>query len=304
LTDRLRALDARVEEAAVRVVAATDSEAVHDLRVAIRRLRTVLELSGDVFGRFRTREVRRALRDVHRATGALRDEEVLVALIRSLGLADPGVSSWLDVRARRERRLRAALRRAMRSGSLQTERDLLRALLAFRVNPARDRRLDKFARRAFATAKRDADRLRDPPVDSPGELHLLRIACKRLRYVAETFAPALAPEQSEVGANAARLQGRLGDLHDIDVAFESIGRARSLRGPSRAALVKALRARRDERVAAYLRALAAHPVPLPDRSSSPDPKKSAGKPNARHEEAPAARRLEGEPLTPPGAPHS
>src|ERR1019366_9517993 len=116
LADKLRALDARLRDVAPRVLAsAEDGEAVHDLRVALRRTRTVLEVGRPVLGRFHADEVRRALRAVMQASGALRDDEVLLELIASVGVKRPDVHAWLDARRRRERRLRGALSKTLRS---------------------------------------------------------------------------------------------------------------------------------------------------------------------------------------------
>jgi CHAD domain-containing protein len=263
LAAELRVLDERTREAAPRVLGGTDDEAVHDLRVAIRRTRTVLEVGREIFGRFRADEVRRALRDVHRATGALRDEEVLLKLIESLKVDRPDVQAWLDARHRRERRLRTALRRTIRSGALDRGRELMGALLAFRVNPARERRLTKFARRAVDQARADLERQGRPAIDDAEGLHLLRIGYKRLRYTVETFAPALPEHMKAFAPMAARFQSKLGDLHDVDVGIASVRQARLLTDVAKSALLGALASARDERVGAYMRLIAAHEAPRP-----------------------------------------
>jgi CHAD domain-containing protein len=262
LVAKLRTLDARLRDMAPRVLAsADDGEAVHDLRVALRRTRTVLEVGRPVLGRFHADEVRRALREVMRASGALRDDEVLLELITSVasdastGVSHPDVQAWLDARRRRERRLRGALTRALRSGELERGRGLLEALLAFRIDPERDRRITKFARRAVERARREVDRRRGARPDDAEALHRLRIAYKRLRYTTDTFADALPSDLSALAQPAARFQGRLGDLHDVDVALGCVRRARTLSGDARAELLAALAREREVRVAAYGREL-------------------------------------------------
>jgi len=252
LVAKLRELDGRLEEVAPRVLAReTDDEAVHDLRVAMRRMRTVLEIGRGVLGPFHADEVRRALRDVQRATGALRDEEVLLALIGSLGVEGPDVTAWLDGRRLRERRLRRALVRLVQSGALDGGRQLLSALLSFRINPSRDKRVHKYARRAVEGARREVDRRRGARPDDPEALHRLRIAYKRLRYTVETFADVLPDDLAAIAQGAARMQSRLGDLHDVDVAIVCVRRARSLTDESRAEVLAALERERAVRVAAY-----------------------------------------------------
>ncbi|HEY8038898.1 MAG TPA: CHAD domain-containing protein [Polyangiaceae bacterium] len=256
LGDKLRALDERLKLVALRVLAsADDAQAVHDLRVALRRTRVVLEVGRRVLGRFHTDEVRRALRDVQRATGALRDEEVLLELVRSLGVTHPDVQRWLESRGRREHRLRGALVAAVRAGELDDGLRLLEALLAFRVNPSRDRRLAKLARRAVDDARREVDRRRGARPDDPEALHRLRIAYKRLRYTVDTFADVLPSDFVALAQPAARFQGRIGDLHDVDVALGCVRRARSLSDEARTELLAALTHTREERVALYVKEL-------------------------------------------------
>jgi len=258
LADALRALDARLDDAGRRVIADdTDPQAVHDLRVALRRTRTELEVGRRVLGAFRSDEVRRSLRDVQRATGALRDEEVLLELIVSLGIDRPDVLAWVEGRRRRERTLRAALRRMLRGGDLDRGRRMLDALLAFRVKPSRDRRLGKFARRSVAAARRDVERRRAGRIEDAQAMHDLRIAYKRLRYTVEAFAPALPLDLSALAEPASRQQNRLGKLHDVDMAIACVRRARSLQIPGRDALLAALSRARAERAKAVEQELGA-----------------------------------------------
>jgi len=160
LTAKLGALRERLAGIKPRLLASGDAEAVHDLRVGLRRARTVLAVGRPVFGRHYADQVRAAFREVHQATGALRDEEVLLELIAALdaGPEWPEVHAWLDVRRRRERSLRARLRRMVQAGALDSGLRLLDALLLFQVKPSRDRRLTKFARRAIDEAKRKVER--------------------------------------------------------------------------------------------------------------------------------------------------
>jgi CHAD domain-containing protein len=77
-------------------------------------------------------------------------------------------------------------------------------------------------------------------------MHALRIAFKRLRYTAELLGPALGEGGPVVAKSAARMQKRLGDLHDIDEALLRVARARGIPEPVAVALRRALlRARRE-----------------------------------------------------------
>ena len=67
-------------------------------------------------------------------------------------------------------------------------------------------RLDEL--RSFAAAVRDPRAVE--------ELHDMRIAAKRLRYVLEMTAPALGPEAKRSATAAKKLQDLLGEIHDCD----------------------------------------------------------------------------------------
>jgi CHAD domain-containing protein len=256
LVAKLCDFDTRLGEAIPRLLASTDDEAVHDFRVALRRTRTLLEVGRPLFGRFYADEVRRALRDVQRASGALRDEEVLLELLGGLPAERPqtpsyvsNVGEWIEGRRRREKRLRSALRRKVREGELDRGRHLLAALVAFRIKPSRDRRVTKFARRAVEDAKRDVDQLRRGPLHEAEALHNLRIAYKRLRYTVEAFATVLPGDLASLSQQAARFQGRLGRLHDVDVAIACVRSAPNLLDTGRENLLVELERVRSERAA-------------------------------------------------------
>jgi CHAD domain-containing protein len=261
LLDKLRELNRRLESIATRVAAPSDdAEAVHDLRVGLRRTRTLLEAGRPVLGRFHADEVRRALREVQQATGALRDEEVLLELVARLEVAHLGVGEWLTRRRQRERRLRSGLARLVRTGVLANGQQLLSALLTFRIKPSRDRRRAKFARRAVETARREVNRRRSAGSQDPDALHRLRIAYKRLRYTVEAFSDILPSDFASLAPAAARFQSRLGDLHDVDMALGSVRRARALPDEARAALLSALERLREDRWKAYANELGASTI--------------------------------------------
>jgi CHAD domain-containing protein len=75
-------------------------------------------------------------------------------------------------------------------------------------------------------------------------MHALRIRFKRLRYAADLFEPVLGEHAALLSRQAARMQKRLGELHDVDEALVRIGRAWGLAPRPRAAVLCALRSTR------------------------------------------------------------
>lgn len=241
-----------------------DDEAIHDLRVAIRRLRTLLKLSRRLFGRWHTDCVRRAFADVMRATGDLRDEEVLEETLEGASTS-PLFLSWLASRKQREAALRRAVTSRITRGDLDRARLMLKALLVFPIDPGRDVELAKFARRTVERARSRVEARRDVASDDVVGLHELRIAYKELRYSIELLSDALPIDARALLEPATVFQKRLGEIHDADVAIDVIGRAR-LPVATRDEVLVRLRAVRERRVAKYLRELDPLGTPVPPRA--------------------------------------
>ena len=269
LVQKLRALDEELGATIPRVLASADTEALHDMRVAIRRLRVMLKIARPVFGRFYADAVRAELTRVHRATGALRDEEVLEETLAALPVRDRAFAAWRVRRKARERVLRRAVLRQLREGHLDRARELLHALLLLPVKPSRRRGLDKLARRCALRARREVEALRDVSPDDVAGMHALRIAYKHLRYATEIFAEKLPLDLAALAKPAAKFQKRLGTIHDLDVAMESVGRARGLSPLTTARVLRALRTARASEVAKYQREMAPALATAPPNEAPP-----------------------------------
>lgn len=263
LTKKLRELDAALTPAAARVAgdarddqggAATDDEAIHDLRVAIRRLRTLLKMARPVYGRWHTDVVRRAFAEVMRATGELRDEEVLEETLEGAS-SHPAFARWREARGAREARLRREVVVRIERGDLDRARLLLKALLVFPAAPKRDVELARFARRTVERARRAVEAGRDVGEDDVMGLHDLRIAYKELRYSIELLSDALPLDARAMLEPSAIFQKRLGEIHDVDVAIETLRAARELPQAAREEALAALDATRARKLAKYLREL-------------------------------------------------
>ncbi|MDB4935936.1 MAG: hypothetical protein JWP87_2908, partial [Labilithrix sp.] len=251
---KLRELDAALAAAIPRVVESADDEAIHDLRVAIRRLRTMLKMARPLFGRWHADVVRKAFADVMKATGELRDEEVLEETLD--GLSDhPAFGLWLHARAARERKLRRAVVARIERGELDRARLMLKALLVFPFDPARNMELSRFARRTVERARRVVEKGRDVPPEDMLGLHELRISYKELRYSIELLSEALPLDSRAMLEPAVVFQKRLGEIHDVDVAHDVLRGARTLPPQARDEALAALASVREKRIGKYLREL-------------------------------------------------
>lgn len=244
-----------LEQAIPRVKANSDEEAVHDLRVALRRIRSLLRIVRSVFGDYHVRLIRDEFKRVSDATGTLRDEEVLAETIEALSLGKGhrrAIAPWLTRRAQRKRALHAAVVRLLDAGALEPPIRHLHALMQLPCPTNKDKEARKFSRRVVLAAQFRIDTLRAAEVDDVQGMHDLRIAYKRLRYAVEALSPALPPELRVWGQVAARFQKVLGNLHDQDVALHTVRRATSLSAETREAFVDALLKKRGEYGAQYI----------------------------------------------------
>ena len=209
---------------------ATAPEPVHQMRVALRRLRSALSLFGRVACGPELDKVRGDLRELARALGPARDWDVFLGgtgcEIRRLLPNEPAVLRLNRAAVRRRAAAYAALGRVLDGPAFQ--RTLLDLIELAVVRPwRRDLVQDRPTLEAFARHALDRKRRRVIAADEdlsalPAEaLHTLRIRCKQLRYTAEFFAP-LAPgkQTRRFLRRLATVQERLGQLNDGAVAAE------------------------------------------------------------------------------------
>ncbi|MBZ5637521.1 MAG: CHAD domain-containing protein [Acidobacteriia bacterium] len=205
-----------------------DPEALHDMRVASRRLRAALALFEEVLPA-RARSFRRRLGRIGGALGEVRDLDVqlqqLDEFLRDAPAAERLVmQTYLEtVAARRERARRRMLLvldspgYARLAASLRAfvEREPARRRLEA-CRPALAAAPDMILRR-YRKVRRIGDRL--APVSPAADWHALRIASKRLRYALEFHAELYGKEASLMIDALVDLQDLLGLHQDAQVAM-------------------------------------------------------------------------------------
>lgn len=204
-------------------------EAVHQARVATRRLRSDLRTFASLLDPDWTAAVRGELEWLGDALGAVRDTDVLAMrldeALRALGIVDVvGLRGMLE---RQAVAARAGLIEAIddpRSTSL-----LARLRLAGDDPPTTlaavgraDRRMRPLVRRPWKQLCRAVDQLDDHP--RMDELHRVRLLAKRCRYGAEAVVPVFGRDARRFAAAARDLQDHLGEMNDAAVAAEWLGR--------------------------------------------------------------------------------
>jgi CHAD domain-containing protein len=211
----------RAVERAAKAQDGFDIDDVHDLRVALRRCRTMADALSEVNPSPGWRKLKKASGGMFRALGELRDVQVMYAFVKNFGPArDPVRRHMLRSLSAKERECRAAAAKAFDDFDRKEWKKLARKLSSkasfFPVESVVFQRLALARLNAAAELYQQARRKR-----SSTAWHRLRIALKRFRYVLDNFLP----RRYEVWADdLKRIQDSLGELHDLDVLRAAIRR--------------------------------------------------------------------------------
>jgi CHAD domain-containing protein len=192
---------------------------VHDLRVALRRCRSVADGIMAIDPDPGWKQLKKAGRDLFRSLGALRDVHVMQEWVQRLGASEDAVTS--------------ALLQHLAAGELQFKQEASKAMVNFDA---------KQWKKWSVTLPRRAARLRPGGAvfkhlalerwvqahelhrlalrnRSKVAFHNLRIGLKRFRYIVENFLP---EQHLTWSADLKELQDLLGDVHDLDVLWATV----------------------------------------------------------------------------------
>jgi CHAD domain-containing protein len=206
-----------------------DVEALHDMRVATRRMRAALRVFRASLDPEAHASLRKGMRRTGWTLGPVRDLDVFRQKTRIYRESLPdeqqgGLDEFLQVlEARREaaRERMIAYLNGRQYARFKTDMDRFFAGDGSPGGPASgDRVLDVAPtaireRLADVLAFNQEVSLPDPP---PERLHALRIACKRLRYTLEFFEEVLGPQTRALIVEIVALQDHLGIVQDAVVA--------------------------------------------------------------------------------------
>jgi CHAD domain-containing protein len=203
-------------------------EAVHKMRVATRRTRSLLSTYRPLLDRSVTDPLRAELKWLAGALGEARDAQVMWDRLDAMVAAEPGDLATRAVRERMDAELRAthegaqaaaveALGSARYFRLLDALEDLARQppWTALALGSAQDvlpARVRKDWRRVRSLVR--AARRLDPGEERDRQLHEVRKAAKRLRYAAEVVVPVFGRKAGRLAVAAEDMQEVLGDLHD------------------------------------------------------------------------------------------
>jgi CHAD domain-containing protein len=228
----------------------TEDEAIHDLRVAIRRVLAWIAVRNALLGPDRRlQEARSSLKTLMDPLGKLRDAHVKRDWILQTVPEgdDPSYLYALHVASdvlRWESRVRKGL------GERSTRR--LRVPLPRGAGGLGDRlEAAILAPELLGRLEREVSKHREAALDPahPEALHRMRLAFKKYRYTAEVLLPLFPKATEETAKRLHAFQTLLGTIHDFDVILEEAGAFRRgiLGLEAESALETAFRRLREEK---------------------------------------------------------
>jgi CHAD domain-containing protein len=214
------------QAAAERLPHRDDAEALHDLRVALRHLRTYLSTYRKLFAEAVPAQSLEALRELAHLTNPARDAEVQASWISRQPRARRATAGATHLRSRLTHRHEELLREIRERFAQDFPR--LATRLRRQLKRAEDPRQRTFGQYTAKQVLRQSLRLRQRLnlIEGPSDVedcHEARIAAKRVRYLLEPFgslhgAPKLIQHLEQ-------LQDTLGQLHDLHVMLETMAGA-------------------------------------------------------------------------------
>jgi len=204
----------RVLERIERVQSGWDADEVHDLRVALRRCRSMADALSEVNPGPGWRKLKKTSRGLFQVLGELRDTQVERAWVKKLGVpGDPVRRRVLRSLAFQETALREKSQKAISRFDRKAWRKLTRKLgPKAQFFPLESVVFQRLALSRLNTAAALFEKARGRR--SRVAWHQLRIGVKNFRYIVENFLP---QRSAAWGNDLRRMQDLLGDVHDMDV---------------------------------------------------------------------------------------
>jgi len=213
----------------------SDIEGVHAMRVAIRRLRSALRDFMPLMDKPPSKRVRKELKQLADALGAVRDQDVAIVALETLQaaaeteLTKEGIGRFLKERNDLRATARLNLTETLAGDNLDDLRERFAVTIDRAAKPKKSKRVVSFSeagRKVVAASLRELLEL-GASLYEPfeiEELHEMRIAAKRLRYAIELFVHCWGARIAPFADEIAEMQSFLGEVHDCDIWIEILGK--------------------------------------------------------------------------------
>lgn len=195
-------LTAALRDAYRRLDENTDDEALHDLRIAVRRIRSLI---GPLRSLPENHALREAAAEVGRLTTPTRDLEVLIVELQERG--------YTTLASARRTSLPAEYRQIVQAPELQRLFAELEEWPAAFARSKLGNDSHELNRVLVKALTRQVRKLHAGVADAEFDRHQLRILVKRTRYINDAF-PSMSPLPAVAAASLKKTQAALGAWHD------------------------------------------------------------------------------------------
>lgn len=213
---------------------ANDIEGVHDMRVATRRLRSALRDFSTLLKKKPLKDLRKDLKKLADALGAVRDEDVAIIALEKLKkkarekTVKDGITGLIEKRKENRDRAHLDLMETISATALEDLQKRFDEAIA-EAKQKKQKHPVSFNEAGRKVVGKSVEEFCDlsaniyePFVDKP--LHKLRISAKRLRYAVELYTACWSEKIEPFADGIADMQGFLGEVHDADVWLESLSK--------------------------------------------------------------------------------
>jgi CHAD domain-containing protein len=197
-------------------------EAVHDFRVAARRLLSLLELLREILQDPGIKKARRVMKDQLDQLDELRNTQVLLADLSESIVDTPMLRSFQEYLQKKERKLLRTTRKeikSMQTASVAKRIKQLEQAIGDLDLASLDTSLFSVVDEAFAIVMQRYA-LVDPSL--PSTIHRVRLAFKKFRYMIEVIHPILQNFPADHLKNLHNYQSAMGDIQDMEVALQEL----------------------------------------------------------------------------------
>jgi CHAD domain-containing protein len=229
-------------------------QSVHDLRVATRRLLTLMEIVETLFLGMKGRKLRRELKRQLDCLDELMDTQVQIAFVQQEMAQVEGISAFIKYLVRREASLLKQVEHIINGISIASQ---MRRLNEIRQAAEARLQVPDVRLRLVGAVDRSYENVlhryaRIDPQDTE-TIHRTRIAFKSLRYAIEIIHPLLTRYPANMLKAMNEYQGWMGDIQDIEVLQGMIGAFGKVHpNADISALMSAVEELHRQKVAAYL----------------------------------------------------
>lgn len=227
-----------------------DADAIHELRVSIRRYTQCLRTFEDLFENVSAERASRRLRKLMKLCGAARNCDVAQALLRTAGLPEDSsaYAGLVTERNQAEAKLVKHIAKKRWNGFAKRHRVRFQPNASAPLHWELEGSVAANARKALPPIHANFLDLGAAAFSAPGDyetLHQFRLSVKRFRYTLEIFRELYGPGIEPRLLELRQLQDRLGAINDCCTALELIGKRTVARRLVRKELVRRERVFRD-----------------------------------------------------------